>query len=521
MTAFDAFNDTATGYTGTVNFTSSDPAAVLPAGGKLTNGVGAFSLTFQTQGSQTLTVSDSVTSSITGVSGPIPVSGNATHLVLNSRTSAAAGTSFTVTVIAEDSNNLTAAGYSGTVAFTSSDGQAVLPASAPLSGGLGVFTFTLKTVGNQTLTAADSVTGSITGSSAAIAVSPGAATHFVLIGVPASATAGASFSFTVSALDSFNNLASGYSGSVHFTSTESQAALPANGRLTTGIGVFAATLKTAGTQSLTAADSVTSTISGISGPIAVGAAAASHFVVGALSTATAGSPFVYTVTALDPFNNIASGYAGTVHFTSSDSKAILPVDTPLQNGMGVFGAAFKTVAKDTLVATDTAASTITGTTAITVSGAAANHFGLSAPVSTGQGNPIVFTVTALDPFNNVAPSYSGTVTFTSSDGAALLGAPGELTSGIGTFAAILMTAGTQTITATDSVTSSIIGTRSVIVVGDNAQATHLRIGTPSAVVVGSTFNVTVTAEDQFNNVATSYTGIVHFAKSDTRWRGSP
>ena len=48
------------------------------------------------------------------------------------------------------------------------------------------------------------------------------------------------------------------------------------------------------------------------------AAAATHFSVSGPGTATAGNAFTITVTALDAFNNMATGYTGTVHFTSSD-----------------------------------------------------------------------------------------------------------------------------------------------------------------------------------------------------------
>ena len=35
-------------------------------------------------------------------------------------------------------------------------------------------------------------------------------------------------------------------------------------------------------------------------------------------------PGNFTVTAYDPYGNVATGYSGTVQFTSSDSQAVLP-----------------------------------------------------------------------------------------------------------------------------------------------------------------------------------------------------
>ena len=74
VTALNNLNATATSYAGTVSFSSSDSAAILPASGQLSSGVGVFSVTFETLGSQTLTATDTVTSSIIGFSNPITVS---------------------------------------------------------------------------------------------------------------------------------------------------------------------------------------------------------------------------------------------------------------------------------------------------------------------------------------------------------------------------------------------------------------------------------------------------------------
>src|SRR5438477_574864 len=86
---------------------------------------------------------------------------------------------------------------------------------------------TLKTSCNQTVTETENVTGSITGTTCTIAVRAPAATHYSVT-APASATAGTAFSITVTALDQFNNTATGYAGTVHFTSSDGQAVLPAN-----------------------------------------------------------------------------------------------------------------------------------------------------------------------------------------------------------------------------------------------------------------------------------------------------
>ncbi len=514
VTALDASNNPVSGYTGTVHFTSTDGQAVLPANAMLTNGVGTFNVTFHTSGNQTVTATDTVTSSITGTSGPVAVSAAAaTHFSVSAPSSATAGSAFNVTVTAQDAFNNTATSYSGTVHFTSTDGQAVLPANSTLTNGTGTFSVTLKTAGNQTLTATDTVTSTITGTSGTIAVSAAAATHFS-VSAPSSATAGSAFNVTVTAQDAFNNTATGYSGTVHFTSTDGSATLPVNNTLTNGVGTFSATLQTAGNQTLTATDTVTSTITGTSNTITVSTFPATHFAVSAPSSATAGSAFTFTVTALDASNNPTTGYSGTVHFASSDGQAVLPADTTLTNGTGTFSVTLKTAGSQTLTATDTTTSTITGTSAaIAVSAAAATHFSVTAPATATAGSAFNFTVTAQDAFNNAATGYTGTVHFTSSDGQAVLPANSTLTNGTGTFSVTLKTAGNQTVTATDTVTSTITGTSAAIAVSA-AAATHFSVTAPATATAGSAFNFTVTAQDAFNNTATGYSGTVHFTSSD-------
>ena len=311
------------------------------------------------------------------------------------------------------------------------------------------------------ITAASKLNG--ISSSATIAITA-PATHFsVTANTPA--TAGVADSITVTALDADGNVATGYAGTVKFTSTDGKAVLPASSKLINGTGNFNATLETAGTQTITATDTVTSSITGISNNITVNAAPAAKFVVAAPSPVTAGVAANVTVTAQDAYGNVATSYAGTVHFTSSDGSASLPGNSGLTNGTGTFSATLVTAGTRTITATDTATSSIAGTSNnITVTPAAAAHFSVTAPATELSGAQFNFTVTAQDAFNNTATGYAGTVHFTSSDASATLPANFTLTSGVGTFNATLVTQGAQTITATDTVNVSITGTSGTITV---------------------------------------------------------
>src|SRR5207249_4926606 len=89
-------------------------------------------------------------------------------------------------------------------------------------------------------------------------LSTGVANSLSVAGFPSFLTAGNSASFTVTALDPAGNVATGYTGSVTFTSTDGSAIFPSTYTFNAsdhGAHTFTATLKTVGTQSLTVTDS--------------------------------------------------------------------------------------------------------------------------------------------------------------------------------------------------------------------------------------------------------------------------
>ncbi len=213
----------------------------------------------------------------------------ATHdtLVLSAPTAETAGKSFTLTVTAQKSGGGTDTGYTGTIQFSSSDVQAGLPAEFQFTAGdLGTYTFTvtLKTAGSQSITAADTSTPAITGTLGGISVSPAAASKFTLSGLPSSVTAGVAQRITVTAMDPYVNVATGYTGTVAFTSSDASASLPLNAIFATanqGVETFSLTFETAGTQSVTVtAPGITATQSGIT----VAPAAPTNLVASAVST---------------------------------------------------------------------------------------------------------------------------------------------------------------------------------------------------------------------------------------------
>src|SRR5207247_389890 len=80
--------------------------------------------------------------------------------------------------------------------------------------------------GSRSASVTDVGKPSLTGT-ATVTVTPAAATGFQVT-APGSTTAGVPFSSTLTAQDAFGNTATSYAGTVHFSSSDGQAVLPAN-----------------------------------------------------------------------------------------------------------------------------------------------------------------------------------------------------------------------------------------------------------------------------------------------------
>jgi fibronectin-binding autotransporter adhesin len=395
--------------------------------------------------------------------------------------------SFTVTTTGTPTAVLTETGsLPNNVTFKDNhDGTATI-AGTPAAGTAGPYVITISADNGISPKATQTFTLTVT--SATLATN-----HFKVV-APATAD-GAPVNFTVTALDQNNNpTGSGYTGTVHFTSTDGAASLPADATLTNGTGVFSATLNTAGVQVISATDAASPGITGTSGFITVSATATQLAVAGP-GSAVAGTPFLITVTAQDSNHNTATGYTGTVHLTSTDTHAVLPADATLTNGVGTFLVTLKTVTGSpwTISATDTAHASITGVSgSITVAPGSATLFTVVAPSTATTGIPVSATITAMDSYGNVATGYTGKVHFTSSDAAAVLPADAGLTNGVGTFNVTLKTAGNQTITATDNAgtvpiitgTSSAIATRGLVVTGLTSTANGFTVNFSEPFAVG-------------------------------------
>jgi hypothetical protein len=367
----------------------------------------------------------------------------------------------------------------------------------------------------------------LTGSSSKLAVQ---AVDAVTGNPITNATAGNPISVTALAEDSSGNPVS-FNGTLHITSTDPQATLPADSAVVfDGSGAASSssvTLGTAGNQSVTvsATDGGGNTISGTVN-LAVSAAPATQLVLsgGNQGYAFTNQPFSLSLTAEDQYGNTDTSYAGTVRFSSSDANASLPGNYTFSpasdSGTHTFnsGATMQSAGSQSITAVDTGNSSIAGHLDLTVStmlppsaptglsASRANHtIGLTWNAPSSLGGDSASHVT-----------YQVTVTHEDGTGApeATLGSTScasGITSCSATISSLANTTGySVSVTASNSAGAGGVAAQNL----DPTPATQFVVTAPSTAQALAPAAVTVTAEDQYGEVTPYYTGTVHLSSTD-------
>ena len=341
--------------------------------------------------------------------------------------------------------------------------------------------------------------GFVNSASSVFTVSPGAFTGLQLlvpgeVAAPATASgkmgtasaqvAGTPFNVTVNAVDAYWNVIKTATDTVGITSSDSNAAMPANAALVNGTKAMSVTLKTAGSATVTASDiSNPSKTSSTSPSIAVntgsfsklqilapGETAAPGTVAGKVGTPaaqTAGTSFNVIINAVDANWNPIGSINDIVGLTSSDANAILSANTALAGGTATLSVTPQTAGNSTVTArniTDTSKASNT-TPGISVAAGPFAQLQLLVPGETAApgsatgktgspsqqivGESFSVTVNAVDAHWNKVATATDMVGLTSSDASALLPANTGLIAGAQNLGITLNTLGSATITASD------------------------------------------------------------------------
>jgi hypothetical protein len=361
VTALDANGYVVADYAGTITLSSTDPQFGQPITYTFTptdQGSHTFYVSLDTAGVQSFSVAQMASTEqaiASGQSGPLDSSGSpsgqglvnimpdaAVSLVLDTPGSITAKSSEGITVTALDALGNVAAGYMGTVTFSTPNGSPFitgLPASYTFTStdqGSHTFAVSFKGTGSQTIAAYDGNDLSLV-SQAQVQVMAAPAKLVIMTQPPAMATAGSPITpaVTVKAVDNHGNLDSAFNGLVTMT----LAANPAHGRLggvvtvqaVNGIAAFSGlTLNKAGSGYTLKATSGT-VMAATSRAIRVTANAASEFVVIAQppSKIGAGRPFSLQVAAEDGYGNVVGTFSGSVTLTLASGPSGAELDGKL------------------------------------------------------------------------------------------------------------------------------------------------------------------------------------------------
>ncbi len=473
-------------FTDGVHFTSTDPAATLPAdyGFSCTmpytvwcddDGGHLFAFTFRTPGSRTLTVTDVSAPSITGSITFDVLPGAAMSMALsNLPANTVKGATSNVKVTMRDASGNVATGYTGTVHVTATDGTATLPADyafTPADAGVAYLPVACNATGSQSVTVVDVANGLL---HASASTTVAAAPHLVLDLGDTNAWAGSMIWGVLSAAKADSTTDAAYRGTVRFTSSDPTAALPGDFTFTAQQAGYDSTVlqdvvfHRAGTQTLTVTDIANPAITGTVTVNVRGGSVATMQLRWLPGGTTAGTPMRAGVFGWDAWGNPAQG-TWKVHLLSSDPAAVLPADYTLHvadGGQHAFDVALRTAGSRTIRAEVVGHLSINDVETVLVLPAPAAALSVGGmPTVLAVGAPGAVTVRAADAYGNAVSVYTGTVHLTSSDPAAVL--PVDYTfagqdNGARGLLVTLNTAGIQSITATDTVTASMTGSQTGI-----------------------------------------------------------
>ena len=568
VTALDQFGGVATGYTGTITLSTTDLGQngflpTLPGSYTFTVGAGGdngshtFTLgaTLITAPTQSIFATDGGNNNVTGnpvISGlgffTVLPNSPAQMVFAQQPSSTVAGVaiglanSAPVTVKLEDLYGNVETGdnasvLSMAVASPVASFAAGSTTTATVAAGIATFNnLKLNLVGTYTIQPSDVTTPSATSvPSNSFLVTPAAAATLSVTGFPTPDIAGITHNFTVTAFDPFGNIATGYTGTVTLSSTDPQGLLvPAIYAFTSGVGAgfdngvhtFNGTLRTAGTRTITASDAIIGSITGSETGILVNPAAAASLVVSTAypSPTVAGASHNFTITALDAFGNIATGYTGTVSVLSTDPQLVPAnftytftsgVGAGFDNGVHQFSTTFETVGTQVLQVADSGHGLSATQGGIIVTVAAPNKLAFLAPPANPStagialDTPTGVTVAVEDSYGNIETGDNATsITISVGSGPAGFTAStvtATVINGVATFPSLFLdTTGTYTLAAADNTVPAISSAASQSFVVNPNVFTQLGVTTePSAAAVaGVIFAVqpVVKEEDQFGNI---------------------
>ena len=320
LVALNAYGRVDFSFNDVVDLTVTDKGATIPATVTFQSGMASINVTYATTGQQTITATDSTTTSIVGTATTtVTAAPVASQYYIELKPTVQSGTSTTVQVEALDANGNLVRNYDGTATITSTDTSAKLPSPATVTfkNGMASFSVTFGTTGTESLTLTDKTTSTLTTTASTTVTAPAVAAQYAIT-LKSVVQSGTPVTIQLRAIDATGHLVSTYDGTVTVTSTDAKATLPTSAvTFTNGVATFQVTFATTGIESVTVTDSAK----------VLPAATASTDVVTKLSTSPGGSG---SGTGPSPLPSSAtssnwSGYAAETNLRSPASDSVTAV----------------------------------------------------------------------------------------------------------------------------------------------------------------------------------------------------
>jgi subtilisin-like proprotein convertase family protein len=520
-----AFNGTVT--LALLNNTSTALSGTLTA--TAVNGVATFSnLAINTDGtyrfeamSPGLTTGDSTSITVVGAAAKL-------YIVQEPPGSVQAGAQFGLEVAADDAAGNPTPFFPGgvTVKLLNNPGNSTLGGTTTEPAGTsGIATFsdlTLNIVGTgYTLQATSPMVASVTTSPIAVKPAPAVQLTIPTSGEPpADVDAGDAFSMVVDAVDKFGNLDTNYGGSVTIS-------LPSNVTGTTsvnarnGVATFSnLVIDQVGTYQLQAGGTAVS--SATSSSVTVAPNPKVGILAWALEPPTQvshGASFDAKLMVEDQFQNLETSFAGTVQMMLDNNPGHATLGGGAATATGGM-VDFPALTLDAVASGYTLQATVAGvsspaSTPIDVIGIppVALNVSTQPPSSTQVFQPFRLTVDVTDQAGNPDPDFDGSVTVAIANGPSGSALGGGSTTvaasgGIATFSGLTLNkVGSVALQLSVSGLGT-VQTNSINVTAAAAAKLVIVSEPPTSVTAGATFGVEVEAQDQYGNLATSFSGSV-------------
>ena len=393
------------------------------------------------------------------------------------------------------------------------------PASVTFANGVATPSPSITLYDAQTTTVT-ATQGSVSGTSGNVTVTAGA-NHQIAASAASPQTAGTAFNVTLTAQDTWGNPTGNLTGTKNMTFSgpskspnNTAPTYPATATFSAGVATASVTLVDVQTTTITANDTTDAYNGTASNNITVNAGGASSFTVSAPTTATAGTPFTETLTALDAYGNTATSYTGsqTITFTGpatspGGTAPTYPASVTFANGVATPSPSITLYDAQTTTLTATQGS-VSGTSGnVTVSAGANHQIGASAASPQTAGTAFNVTLTAQDTWGNPTGNLTGTKNMTFSgpskspnNTAPTYPATATFSAGVATASVTLVDVQTTTITANDT-TDAYNGTASNNITVNAGGASSFTVSAPTTATAGTAVHRDAHRARRYGNTA--------------------